>query len=63
MGSAESLRKGSECPVMMLAVFDSTEDVVKGLELGAGDYLVRPFGIKELTARVSMRLRRTRPVV
>ena len=58
-----ALRQVSECPVMMLTVFDSTEDIVKGLELGADDYLVKPFGIQELTARVSVLLRRTSPVV
>ena len=57
-----ALRQVSECPVMMLTVFDSTEDIVKGLELGADDYLVKPFGIQELTARISVLLRRTSPV-
>ena len=56
------LRQVSECPVMMLTFFDSTEDIVKGLELGADDSLVKPFGIQELTARVSVLLRRTSPV-
>ena len=59
----KALRKVSECPVIMLTVFGSTEDIVKGFELGADDYLVKPFGIRELTARVSMLLRRTSPVL
>lgn len=46
----------------MLTVFGSPEDVVKGLELGADDYLVKPFGIRELIARVNGVLRRTSAV-
>ena len=59
----KALRKVSECPVIMLTVFGSTEDIVKGFALGADDYLVKPFGIREFTARVSMLLRRTSPVL
>ena len=44
--------------VEMLTVFGSTDDIIKGLELGADDYLVKPFGVQELTARVSAVLRR-----
>ena len=58
-----ALCRVSEYPVMMLTVFDSTEDIVKGLDLGADDYLVKPFGIQELTARVGVLLRRTSPVL
>ncbi len=54
----ERLRQVSECPVIMLTVFGSTDDIIKGLELGADDYLVKPFGIQELIARVSAVLRR-----
>ena len=53
------LRKFSECPVIMLTVFGSTQDTIRGLELGADDYLAKPFGIKELTARVNAVLRRS----
>jgi len=52
------LREISDCPVIMLTVFGSTEDIIQGLELGADDYLVKPFGIQELIARVSAVLRR-----
>ena len=53
------LRQVSACPVIMLTVFGSTNDIIKGLELGADDYLVKPFGIRELQARVNAVLRRT----
>ena len=55
----ERLRQISDCPVIMLTVFGSTDDIIKGLELGADDYLVKPFGIQELLARVTAVLRRT----
>ena len=53
----ERLRRVSECPVIMLTVFGAADDVVKGLELRADDYLVKPFGVRELTARVNAVLR------
>ncbi|MCH8206033.1 MAG: response regulator transcription factor [Chloroflexi bacterium] len=56
----ERLRKVSDCPVIMLTVFGSPDDIVRGLELGADDYLVKPFGVPELTARVKAVLRRAR---
>lgn len=52
------LRQVSDCAVIMLTVYSSPEDISKGLELGADDYLVKPFGIRELTARVNTVLRR-----
>ena len=55
----ERIRQISDCPVIMLTVFGSTDDIIKGLELGADDYLVKPFGIQELLARVTAVLRRT----
>lgn len=54
----ERLREISGCPVIMLTVFGSTDDIIRGLELGADDYLVKPFGVQELIARVSAVLRR-----
>ena len=56
------LREISDCPVIMLTVFGSTEDIIQGLELGADDYLVKPFGVQELIARVSAVLRRANTV-
>jgi len=54
----------SNTPVLFLTARDSVEDRVKGLELGADDYLVKPFAFSELLARVRTLLRRgTVPVV
>ena len=49
---------GLETPVLFLTARDSVEDRVKGLELGADDYLVKPFAFSELLARVRSLLRR-----
>src|SRR3546814_4534759 len=48
----------SSTPVLFLTARDSVEDRVKGLELGADDYLVKPFAFSELLARVRTLLRR-----
>ena len=53
------LRRVSETPVIMLTVYSAKQDIIKGLELGADNYLVKPFGIKEVIARVTTVLRRT----
>ena len=45
-------------PILMLTVFDSVEDKVKGLRAGADDYLTKPFSFEELLARVQALLRR-----
>ena len=49
---------GKQTPVLFLTARDSVEDRVKGLELGADDYLVKPFAFSELLARVRTLLRR-----
>ena len=49
--------KGLATPVLMLTARGREEDRVQGLDLGADDYLVKPFGMKELLARVRARLR------
>jgi len=49
---------GNKVPVLFLTARDSVEDRVKGLELGADDYLVKPFAFAELLARVRTLLRR-----
>ncbi len=54
-----AIRKKSRVPVLMLTARVEEEDVVSGLELGADDYIMKPFGLKELYARVEAVLRRT----
>lgn len=49
---------GKEVPVLFLTARDGVDDRVKGLELGADDYLVKPFAFSELLARVRTLLRR-----
>jgi len=51
-------REGHEMPVLFLTARDQVEDRVRGLELGADDYLVKPFAFSELLARVRTLLRR-----
>lgn len=52
------IRLRSQTPVLFLTARDSVEDRVRGLELGADDYLVKPFSYSELLARVRSLLRR-----
>jgi DNA-binding response OmpR family regulator len=56
------VRKRSDLPIVMLTARDEEIDRVLGLELGADDYVVKPFSVRELMARVKAVLRRTRPV-
>jgi two-component system alkaline phosphatase synthesis response regulator PhoP len=56
------LRSGSNIPIIMLTARDEEVDRVVGLELGADDYVVKPFSTRELIARVKSVLRRTRTV-
>ncbi|MFM9927735.1 heavy metal response regulator transcription factor [Variovorax sp. H27-G14] len=56
-----SIRRKSAVPVLFLTARDAVEDRVKGLELGADDYLVKPFSYAELLARVRTLLRRGPP--
>jgi len=51
-------RKGSKTPVLCLTARDAVDDRVKGLDLGADDYLVKPFAFEELVARVRAMVRR-----
>ena len=55
------IRQVSDIPVMMLTAKGETFDKVLGLELGADDYVVKPFEIKEVLARVKALLRRVEP--
>ena len=53
------LHKTMKMPIIMLTAKGETEDKVSGLEMGADDYIVKPFEVKELLARVHAVLRRT----
>jgi DNA-binding response OmpR family regulator len=55
------VRKESRAPVLMLTARKAEVDRVLGLELGADDYVVKPFGVRELLARVKALLRRSGP--
>ena len=55
----KAIRKNSKVPIIMLTDKGETEDKVTGLEMGADDYIVKPFEVKELLARVHAVLRRT----
>ena len=50
--------KGDDTPILMLTARDGIEDRVKGLDLGADDYLVKPFAFDELLARIRVMMRR-----
>lgn len=51
-------KEGNKIPVLILTARDAVEDRVKGLDAGADDYLVKPFALAELTARVRALMRR-----
>ncbi|MGI8553207.1 MAG: response regulator, partial [Dehalococcoidia bacterium] len=55
----QQLRKASRVPIIMLTARDTVPDRVAGLDHGADDYLVKPFAIDELLARVRALLRRS----
>ena len=59
----EILRETSSIPVIMLTVRADEEDKVRGLELGADDYVTKPFSTRELASRVKAVLRRTQSPV
>jgi len=53
--------RGNDTPILVLTAKDAIDDRVEGLESGADDYLVKPFALRELLARVKALLRRTQP--
>jgi two-component system KDP operon response regulator KdpE len=57
--TCREIRSGSEVPIIMLTVRSAEKDKVRALDAGADDYVVKPFGIEELLARVRALLRRT----
>jgi two-component system, OmpR family, KDP operon response regulator KdpE len=56
--ACREIRRGSEIPIIMLTVRSAEKDKVHALDAGADDYVVKPFGIQELLARVRAVLRR-----
>ena len=63
LGACRSLRdRGDDTPVLVLTARDAVDDRVAGLDAGADDYLVKPFALRELLARVNALLRRTQPL-
>ena len=64
MGGIETcreIRRGSDAPIIMLTVRDAERDKVAALDAGADDYVVKPFGIEEVLARIRAALRRYSP--
>jgi DNA-binding response OmpR family regulator len=57
------IRQQGRTPVIMLTVLDSKSHKLRGLELGADDYITKPFDFDELRARIHAVLRRARPTV
>ena len=55
------VRESSKTPIIMLTAKGETFDKVNGLEMGADDYIVKPFEVKELLARIHAVMRRTEP--
>ena len=63
MGGLElcrALRKTSRVPILMISARDAEVDKIVGLELGADDYITKPFSVREVVARVNAVLRRSR---
>ncbi len=52
------IRASIDCPIIFLTAKVGDEDIIRGLDLGADDYLLKPFTLKELRARVAAHLRR-----
>ena len=61
MEVCQRLRGGGSMPILMLTAKDTIQDRVQGLDAGADDYMVKPFELDELLARVRALLRRTQP--
>jgi two-component system alkaline phosphatase synthesis response regulator PhoP len=57
---SELREKSADVPVLILSARDRTQDKIEGLEIGADDYVTKPFELKELLARVEAMLRRRR---
>ncbi|MDF2636280.1 MAG: two component transcriptional regulator, winged helix family [Pelosinus sp.] len=60
-GVCKEIRRESDVPIIMLTARDAETDRIIGLELGADDYVIKPFSPRELIARIRAILRRVRP--
>lgn len=58
--ACQRVREQSDVPIIFLTALGQVEDVVRGLQIGADDYIVKPFNQSELLARVMAHLRRTK---
>src|ERR1700690_690004 len=61
MQVCRTIRQDSQVPIIMLTAKKEEIDRILGLELGADDYVTKPFSVRELLARIKTILRRTRP--
>lgn len=59
LGVCQELRKTSDIPIIMLSALGEVSDRIAGLQLGADDYLAKPFSLKELEERINAVLRRS----
>jgi two-component system KDP operon response regulator KdpE len=59
--TCREIRASSDVPIIMLTVRNTESDKVQALDAGADDYVVKPFGVEELMARIRAALRRTSP--
>lgn len=57
-GLCSKIRGITDCPIIFLTAKSSEADIIKGLSIGADDYLTKPFGLGELRARVTAHIRR-----
>ncbi|MBF0779158.1 response regulator transcription factor [Streptococcus cuniculi] len=53
-----AIRQEIQTPIVFISARDAEEDIVKGLQLGGDDYITKPFGVKQLSAKVEAHLRR-----
>ena len=58
LDECRKIRSRVSCPILFLSAKDSVKDIVAGLDLGADDYLTKPFVLEELVARIQAHLRR-----
>ena len=61
LDTCREIRSGLDIPIIMLTVRNSERDKVSALDAGADDYVVKPFGMEELLARIRAALRRSAP--